>query len=60
MAYLIFVKEIWDIGAQTLCPSITVLLLPNINEHIVLLWKYHLDKLLSKLYWNNVEATVYL
>ena len=37
MAYLIFAKEIRDRWAQTLCPSVTVLLLPNINEHIVLL-----------------------
>ena len=42
MAYLIIAEEIWDRGAQTLCPSVTVLLLPNINEHIVLLWKYQM------------------
>ena len=36
---LYLVKEVWDIGAQTLCPSVTVLPLRNINE-LVLLWKY--------------------
>ena len=52
MAYLIFAKEVRNRGAQTLCPTVTVLLSPNINEHIVLLWKY--QKSVAKTMWNQL------
>ena len=56
MAYLIFVKEIWDIWAQTLCPSVTVFPLPNINERYCVIMKISEDKLLSKLYWSVAKS----
>ena len=56
MAYLMFANEILDRGVQTLCPSVTVLLLSVIYEHIVLSGKYQ-KTIFSKLYRSVAETT---
>ena len=45
-------RQTYEQMAQTLCPSVTVHPLPNINEHNYYDMKISVDKLLSKLHWS--------